>query len=98
MGDDFHDFSLKNMYSLAFGPPLLFLTPNLADKLMPMLLIAGGHRIDLDCTEPAMPSRQAMDKFLAADAISQARAFEAMMVLFFIHVTMCSVHGRLVFP
>ena len=62
---------MRNMYSLAFGPPLVFLTLNLADKLMPMLLIAGGHRIGLDCSEPAMPSRI----YVTLKAVYRSRAY-----------------------
>ena len=89
LGSDGHRRLLRHegvSYSLCFGPPLNFLTPNLADKLMPMLLLANGQCIDLNVSEPTMPSRATMQKRLAADPVAQARAFEIMMVLFFIVV------------
>ena len=48
LGSDGHRRLLRHegvSYSLCFGPPLTFLTPNLADKLMPMLLLANGQCI-----------------------------------------------------
>ena len=89
IGSDGHRRLLRHegvSYSLCFGQPLTFLTPNLADKLMPMLLLANGQCIDLNVSEPTMPSRASMQKLLAADPVAQARSFEIMMVLFFIFV------------
>ena len=46
LGSDGHRRLLRHegvSYSLCFGPPFTFLTPNLADKLMPMLLLANGQ-------------------------------------------------------
>ena len=46
LGSDGHRRLLRHegvSYSLCFGPPFIFLTPNLADKLMPTLLLANGQ-------------------------------------------------------
>ena len=53
---------------------------------VPGLYFTGAMGIDFNVSTPQMPSRTAMQKRLAADPVSQARAFEIMMVLFFIFV------------
>ena len=89
VGTDGHRRLLRHegvAYSLAFGPPLVFTTPNLADGKLPMLLAARGLTVNFDVPEPDLLSDDGMKAALASDPVSQAIAFEVMMRLFFIFV------------
>ena len=76
-------------YMTLFGPPLIFLTPNLADTKQILLLIVQGEEIALDSLESfgdVLPKYRDMVRRLAEDPVSQAVVFEKMIQLFFRHV------------
>ena len=60
-------------YTLCFGPPLIFTTPNLADTRQPLFLIVQGEEFRL---EDELPSYREMVERLAQDAADQAIVFE----------------------
>ena len=70
-------------YTLCFGPPLIFCTPNLADSRQPLLLVVQGEEYRLD---DELPSYREMVERLAQDPAGQAVVFEVMIQLFFLHV------------
>ena len=70
-------------YTLCFGPPLIFCTPNLADTRQPLLLVVQGEEFRLD---EELPSYREMVERLAQDPAGQAVVFELMIQLFFEHV------------
>ena len=87
VGSDGHRRELRGegeSYTLRFGPPVQFITPNLADTKQPLILIVQGEQYtfegDLGATYREMSQR------IAADPVGQAVVFELMMRLFFIHV------------
>ena len=71
----------QNGYSLMFGSPGGFLTPNVADTRSPLLLMlhrAGGderYAVNLREEEPEMPSAREMLRIIAANPVAQARFF-----------------------
>ena len=53
IGSDGHRRHLRSegvAYTLYFGPPLIFVTPNLADAQNPLLLIVQGEEFPIDAT------------------------------------------------
>ena len=76
-------------YTVLFGPPLVFCTPNLADSKQPLLLIMQNQEVCLDGTrgqEEVLPKYRDMLLRLARDPVGQTRVFHLMMRLFFQHV------------
>ena len=65
-------------YTLAFGPPLVFVTPNLADTRQPLLLVVQNHEFRF---EDDLPSYREMSERLAKDPAGQAIVFEVMISL-----------------
>lgn len=77
-------------YMETFGPPLIFLTPNLADTQHPLLLVVQGEEVDLGSVEeemdPSLPKYREMLRKIAQDPVAQTVQFEFLMRLFFQHV------------
>ena len=77
-------------YMEAFGPPLVFLTPNVADTQHPLLLVVQGESVDLGKVSADMatslPKYRDMLRRLAQDPVGQVLQFELLMRLFFQHV------------
>ena len=73
-----------------FGPPLIFLTPNVADTQHPLLLVVQGQEVDLGCIsaemEDILPKYRDMMRKIAQDPVGQTVQFELLMRLFFQHV------------
>ena len=87
VGSDGHRRQLQGegeAYTLRFGPPLEFVTPNLADNKQRLLLIVQGEAFDFD--REVEVSYREMTQRLARDPVGQAVVFELMIRLFFIHV------------
>ena len=87
IGSDGHRRQLRGegeAYTLRFGPPLEFVTPNLADNKQPLLLIVQGEKFDFE--REVEVSYREMTQRLARDPVGQAVVFELMIRLFFIHV------------
>ena len=57
-------------YTLAFGAPLVFVTPNLADTKQPLFLIVQGQEFRV---EEELPAYREMVERLAQGPIGQAR-------------------------
>ena len=86
VGSDGHRRLLRHegiAYTLCFGPPLIFTTPNLADTRQPLLLTVQGVAFGLD---EELPSYREMVERLAQDPAGQAIVFELMIQLLFEHV------------
>ncbi|CAK0850189.1 unnamed protein product, partial [Prorocentrum cordatum] len=78
VGSDGHRRELRGegeAYTLRFGPPVQFVTPNLAECTF-----------DNDLTEAEQVTFSEMSQRIAADPVGQAVVFELMMRLFFVHV------------
>ena len=77
-------------YMETFGPPLIFLTPNVADTQHPLLLVVQGEELDLGRVTGDMhntlPKYRDMIRRLAQDPAGQVIQFELLMRLFFQHV------------
>ena len=74
-------------YTLRFGPPLVFVTPNLADTKQPLLLVVQGEEFYFgDKAEDLTPTYTEMVERLASDPVGQTLVFELMIRLFFVHV------------
>ena len=77
-------------YMETFGPPLIFLTPNLADTQHPLLLVVQGEEVDLGSVDqemdPSLPKYRDMLRKIAQDPVAQTVQFEFLMRLFFQHV------------
>jgi hypothetical protein len=94
MGTNAHRTTLRHVstsYRHLFGPPLLFMTPNVADtKLSIMSLMYEGAEVGkwrlLEQSDPLMPAKQEMLRRVAADPVSQAVATHVMIDLFPRHV------------
>ncbi|CAK0847613.1 unnamed protein product, partial [Prorocentrum cordatum] len=91
VGSDGHRRELRGegeAYTLRFGPPVQFVTPNLADTKQPLILIVQGEEYSFgnDLTEAEQVTFSEMSQRIAADPVGQAVVFELMMRLFFVHV------------
>lgn len=75
-------------YMSLFGPPLIFMTPNLADTKQPLLLAVQGYKVKLDALEAGdvLPKYRDMMRRLARSPVAQTIVFEKIMRLFFLHV------------
>ena len=77
-------------YMEMFGPPLIFLTPNIADTQHPLLLVIQGETVDLGAVAADMPDTlpkyRDMMRRLAQDPVAQTLQFEFLMRLFLQHV------------
>eukprot|EP00435_Cladocopium_sp_Y103_P020412 s4911_g5.t1 len=81
-------------YMETFGPPLVFLTPNVADTQHPLLLVVQGETVDLGAVtedmeqdmEQVLPKYRDMLRRIAQDPVAQTVQFEFLMRLFFQHV------------
>ena len=76
-------------YTILFGPPLEFCTPNLADGKQCLLLVVENEKVYLDGTldhEGVLPKYRDMLLRLAQDPVGQTRVFHLIMRLFFQHV------------
>ena len=74
-----------NAYTVLFGPPLEFCTPNLADGKQCLLLVVQNERIYLDSrmdTNGVLPKYCEMLLRLAKDPVGQTLVFHVMMRLF----------------
>ena len=86
VGSDGHRRLLRQegvAYTLCFGPPLAFVTPNLADTRQRLLLVVQGEQVHMDAD---LPGYREMTERLAQDPVAQAIVFEIMIRLFFLHV------------
>ena len=87
LGSDGHRKALQRecvSYTLRYGPPLEFMTPNLADTKQPLLLLVQNTVFDF--AEGIQTAYKEMAQMLARDPVGQALIFELMIHLFFIHV------------
>ena len=78
-------------YTILFGTPLVFATPNLADGKQVLLLVAQNEEVYLDQsqdTERVLPKYREMLLRLAKDPVGQTLVFHLIMRLF---SNMCSV-------
>ena len=74
-------------YTLRFGPPLVFLTPNLADTKQPLLLVVQGEEFYFGEKEADLNHKyKEMVERLARDPVGQTLVFELIIRLFFVHV------------
>eukprot|EP00435_Cladocopium_sp_Y103_P004119 s7617_g1.t1 len=77
-------------YMETFGPPLVFLIPNVADTQHPLLLVVQGETVDLGAVtedmEQVLPKYRDMLRRIAQDPVAQTVQFEFLMRLFFQHV------------
>ena len=71
-----------------FGPPLIFMTPNLADTKQPLLLVVQGYKVRLDALAAGdeLPKYRDMMRRLARSPVAQTIVFEKILRLFFLHV------------
>ena len=94
VGSDGHRRELRGegeAYTLRFGPPVQFVTPNLADTKQPLILIVQGETLSFDNALNALTGAEQvtfsqMSQRVAGDPVAQAVVFELMMRLFFVHV------------
>jgi hypothetical protein len=87
IGSDGHRKLLQRegvAYTLRYGPPLIFATPNLADNKQRLLLVVQGEEIIFEAD--IQTSYREMTQRLANDPIGQAIVFELLIRLFFVHV------------
>ena len=82
---------VNNSYKLLFGPPLVFVTPNVADVKSPVMwLLYRGEQVGswrlLEQDAPEMPAVREMLRIVARDPVSQAVFFDLMIKLFLRHV------------
>ena len=78
-----------NAYTVLFGPPLIFCTPNVADGKQCLLLVAQNEKVFLDYTldeQDVIPKYRDMMVRLAKDPVGQTQVFHLIMRLFFQHV------------
>ena len=76
-------------YMEAFGAPLIFTTPNLADTKQILLLEVQGYKVEFDASHDFaddLPKYRDMMCRLARDPVGQTVVFELLMRLFFLHV------------
>ena len=87
VGSDGHRKELRGegeAYTLRYGPPMQFITPNLADTKQHLILIVQGEEYRF---EPDVEvSYREMTQRIACDPVGQSIVFELMIRLFFIHV------------
>ena len=87
VGSDGHRRQLRGegeAYTLRFGPPLEFITPNIADTKQRLLLVVQGEEYTFD--NDLEVSYREMTQRLARDPVGQSIVFELMIRLFFYHV------------
>ena len=87
VGSDGHRRQLRKegvAYTLRFGPPLVFTTPNIADTKQRLLLIVQGEEFVFD-VDTEVTLREATQR-VAKDPVGQAIVFELMIRLFFVIV------------
>ena len=86
-GSDGHRKELRGegeAYTLRYGPPMQFITPNLADTKQHLILIVQGEEYRF---EPDVEvSYREMTQRVACDPVGQSIVFELMIRLSFIHV------------
>ncbi|CAJ1413970.1 unnamed protein product [Effrenium voratum] len=77
-------------YMETFGPPLIFVTPNVADTQHPLLLVVQGEALSLGEVTADMrgvlPKYREMLRRIAQDPVAQTVQFDLLMRLFFQHV------------
>ena len=77
-------------YMETFGPPMIFLTPKVADTQHPLLLVVQGETVDLGAVtedmSDALPKCRDMLRRIAQDPVAQTVQFELLIRLFFQHV------------
>ena len=73
-------------YTILWGPPFIFTTPNLADTRNVTLLLVQGVPIDLDAEAGDVPSYVEMRLRLVHDPVGQAIMFELFIKLFYLFV------------
>ena len=87
VGSDGHRKELRGegeAYTLRYGPPMQFITPNLADTKQHLILIVQGEEYRF---EPDVEvSYREMTQRVACDPVGQSIVFELMIRLSFIHV------------
>ena len=92
-------------YTICWGPPFVFTTPNLADTRNGTLLILQGEgdgnddtRIALDKEAPELVEYRELRLRLVHDPVGQAILFELLITLFYLHVlgvrADCVAHPR----
>ena len=94
LGSDGHRRQLRfegQAYTLRFGPPLVFVTPNVADSKQPLLLVVQGEEFKL--RTPVSATCREMSERLARDPVGQVFVFELMIRLFFEYVLGCDPHA-----
>ena len=94
IGSNAHRTTLRHIcssYRNLFGPPLEFMTPNVADNQLLMMSLVyenaevGRWRL-LEEDTPAMPGREEMLRRVAADPVGQAIVTDLMIELFLEHI------------
>ena len=86
IGADGHRRELRGegeAYTLRYGPPLVFITPNLADNKQYLILCVQGEPLWYLMEDK---SYKEMTQRVARDPVGQALVFELMIRLFFVHV------------
>ena len=74
-------------FQVLFGAPLVFVTPNCAERWDPLFLVACGEEtVNLYADEPEMESLRAMEKRFAQDPVAYVLYFNKKMELFFKHI------------
>lgn len=94
LGSDGHRRQLRfegQAYTLSFGPPLIFVTPNVADTKQMLLLVVQGEEFKLQT--PVDATCRDMAERLARDPVGQVLVFELMIRLFFEYVLGCDPHA-----
>ena len=85
---------VNNSYKLLFGPPLVFVTPNVADVKSPVMwLLYRGEEVSswriLEHDAPEMPAVREMLRVVARDPISQAVFFDV--TVSYTHLTLPTI-------
>ena len=73
-------------YSLYFGPPMQFVTPNLADGRNVLLVMLQGQSVDMEIQGPEVTSYNELRRRLSHDPVGQTILFELTIDLFYRHL------------
>ena len=75
-------------YTLFFGPPIIFCTPNIADNRNILILLTQGEEInlDLDCDPDLKHSYEDLRIRVVNDPVGQCLIVELLLRLFVLHI------------